>query len=133
MEASVLTVGDPVYPEGAEPMDQEKEREYQEKRARELAEARAAEGVPEGKPISVEPVQEALFSWAGKQPGTVKIKLKFPPLEVDEGVRKGTRFSFEGEALVVSEGAKDLLDKETGLVVESEQSHDAVVLSLQIL
>jgi len=70
--------------------------------------------------------------FAGKQPGTTILSLKGVKFAVDGGFRKGERIRFSGEALVISEGAKDRLDKETLTAVESVQEHQAIVLDLEL-
>jgi hypothetical protein len=71
--------------------------------------------------------------WNGKAPGSVVLKLKVADIEVAEGeFKKGDRIRFEGEAVIVSEGVKDKLDKDTKTPVEAVQEHAAVVLDFEL-
>lgn len=90
--------------------------------------AREDAPVPPDKIFVVGTQQTGARKWAGKVPGSVVIALKGLKFEVDGSFKKGDRFKFEGEALVISEGAKDKLDKETRTVSEAVQMHDAIVL-----
>jgi hypothetical protein len=70
--------------------------------------------------------------WAGKAPGTTVLALKGMKVMVDGAFQKGERIRFSGEAVVISEAAKDKLDKHTKTVSESVQTHDAVVLDFEL-
>jgi hypothetical protein len=71
--------------------------------------------------------------WNGKTPGQVLLKVGGMKIEVPEGdFKKGERIRFEGEAVIVSEGAEDKLDKDTKTPVEAVQTHKAVVLDFEL-
>lgn len=71
--------------------------------------------------------------WNGKAPSTVLLNIKGMKIEVPEGeFKKGERLFFSGEAVIISEGAKDKLDKDTKSVVDAVQEHSAVVLDFEL-
>lgn len=71
--------------------------------------------------------------WNGKAPTETFLNLKGVKIEVPEGeFKKGERIRFSGEMVVVSEGAKDKLDKDTKQVVDSKQLHDAIVIDFEL-
>ena len=107
--------------------------------ALEHQELAAGERVPEPE-LHIPPDQivlrvtaKAAPKFAGKQPGTTILSLKGVKFAVDGGFRKGETIKFTGSALVISEGARDRLDKETQMVSDSVQEHQAVVLDLELL
>jgi hypothetical protein len=112
---------------------------YERAHAETLAAAQAAladvpeepAAVPDALTISG-PVDEKRH-WNGKAPTETVLRLKAAPMHVREGgFRKGERLSFRGEAVVVSEGVKDKLDKETMSPVEAVQEHTAVILDIEL-
>jgi hypothetical protein len=71
--------------------------------------------------------------WSGKAPTATVLKLKAAPMKVREGgYRKGERLTLTCQAVVISEGVKDKLDKETMAAVEAVQEHTAVVLDIEL-
>ena len=68
----------------------------------------------------------------GKTPGTSVLKLKGVTVSIDGAFAKGEVVRFTGSARIVSEGAVDKLDKDTGMVVESVATNQAVVLDFEI-
>jgi hypothetical protein len=71
--------------------------------------------------------------WNGKAPGMVILNVKGMKIEVPDGeFKKGERLFFSGEAVIVSEGVKDKLDKDTKSVVDAVQEHSAVVLDFEL-
>ena len=74
--------------------------------------------------------QMSLFE--GKAPATSLLKLKGVTVTIDGAFAKGEVIRFTGSARIVSEGAHDKLDKDTGMVVEAVAENSAVVLDLEI-
>jgi hypothetical protein len=119
---------------------------YDRAHAEVLATAQAAaaesQGEPEPEPEAPGPaVQEIVVKgpaerkrkWHGKAPTSVKLTLKGRSVDVSDGeFHKGTEFFFRGRARVISEGAKDTLDKDTDAPVEAVQEHLAVVLDFEL-
>jgi hypothetical protein len=89
--------------------------------------------VPPDKLIVSGTAQGSRRKWNGKAPGKVILNVKAMKIEVPDGeFKKGERILFAGEALVVSEGVKDKLDKDTKAPVEAVQEHAAVVLDFEL-
>jgi hypothetical protein len=119
---------------------------YDRAHAEVLATAQAAaastpEPEPEEEVGPAPAVQELVVSgpaerkrkWHGKAPTSVTLKLKGATVTVAEGeFHKGERLQFTGEAVVISEGVKDTLDKDTQQPVEAVQEHTAVVLDFEL-
>jgi hypothetical protein len=101
----------------------------------EAAETSVASGDPEPPPheIVVRGRAEAGPKWSGKRPGVCILKLTGGKFAVEGGFRKGERFTFRGEAVVISEGARDRLDRETMIAVDSVQEHEARVLDFDLV
>ena len=140
MEAA-LTVGDAVdeddAPDSVDIADLNR-------KAREAGEIRVEEAREQALQDAVKPVltiapdqlvvqgskQMSLFE--GKAPATSLLKLKGVTVTIDGAFAKGEVIRFTGSARIVSEGAKDKLDKDTGMVVEAVAENSAVVLDLEI-
>lgn len=127
--------------EGLEELDVERARLDAEEAARERLEQAEAPEV-DGSGEDAEPPPHQIIvrgaagsrpKWAGKQPGMTILKLTGGKFAVDGGFRKGERIKFEGEALVISEGSRDRLDKETMTVSDSVQEHEAKILDFDLL
>ncbi|HEY4451037.1 MAG TPA: hypothetical protein VGN13_05535 [Solirubrobacteraceae bacterium] len=89
--------------------------------------------VPPDRLVVSGPSKASPGKWSGKAPGTMVLSVKGVKVEVSDGeFRKGDRLQFSGEAVVVSEGVKDKLDKDTKQPVEAVQEIGAVVLDWEI-
>jgi hypothetical protein len=81
--------------------------------------------------IRVDGTTQVAIDFGGKQAQTAKLTLA-GGAEVDGFFRKGDRIRGTFEAVVVSVGAKDTLDKQTGIVTEAVQTHTARVVDLVV-
>jgi hypothetical protein len=81
--------------------------------------------------IRVDGTTQVAIDFGGKQAQTARLTLS-GSVEVDGFFRKGDRIRGTFEAVVVSVGAKDTLDKQTGIVTEAVQTHTARVVDLVV-
>lgn len=68
----------------------------------------------------------------GKKPASAVLKLKLGTLKVEGAYRKGEKLTVTVDAVVVGEGAVDVLDPKTKQVTESVQEHRAVALDVKV-
>ncbi len=130
MEAGTMVQNAMDAPEGRDESETADERLDRQKR--EQQERLGSSAQPQE--LAVAGTQEALFDMGGKKPGTATLTLSIPAVQMlgGQGFKKGDRFEFSGVAQVVAVGQKDKLDKETKIVTESVQVHQAVVVDLVV-
>lgn len=81
--------------------------------------------------LRIDGTQNLPVKVGGKAPGSCVVTLS-GKAEVDGFLRKGDRLRGTFEALVVSEGAEDKIDKDTGVAVEAIQRHKAMFTDLRV-
>lgn len=82
--------------------------------------------------LRIDGTQNLPVKVGGKTPGSCVVTFS-GKAEVDGFLRKGDRLHGTFEALVVSEGAEDKIDKDTGVAVEAIQRHKAIFTDLRVL
>jgi hypothetical protein len=81
--------------------------------------------------IRVDGSTQLAIDFGGKQPHSARLTLG-GSVEVDGFFRKGDVLRGTFEAVIVSVGAKDTLDKKTGIVTEAAQTHSARITDLTL-
>jgi hypothetical protein len=81
--------------------------------------------------IRVDGSTQLAIDFGGKQAHTAKLTLS-GSAEVDGFFRKGDRIRGTFEAVVVAVGAKDKIDKATGIPMEAVQTHTARITDLTV-
>jgi hypothetical protein len=81
--------------------------------------------------IRVDGTTQVAIDFGGKQAQTAKLTLS-GAVEVDGFFRKGDRLRGAFEAVVTDVGAKDKIDRQTGIVTEATQTHKARITDLRV-
>ena len=79
--------------------------------------------------IRVDGTHQIAIDFGGKQAQSCSLSIS-GKVDVDGFFRKGDRIRGTFEAVVTGAGAKDKLDKATGIVMEAEQTHSAKITDL---
>lgn len=123
--------------------EEERARERSAERIREdheryMNQAPRTTGDADPEPVALEvsgPVQLSMFDLGGMVPETATLKFNGGKITLADGTafRKGETVRFEGVAVVNVIAQKDAHDAQTGVVVSSEQRHEARITELRVV